>query len=317
MTSRELASKAIRFDNPPRLPLVFINADLEYGDIIITDVETHFGGPMKIRSEWGFEWDKRDETMGMVIDQILKDGDDVYSFKAPDPGDPGRFETFHQHREKYGKDKYHIASLGLSGFTIMILLRGFEEALIDLYTERERCDYLADEIFSFEEDVIRRAAAEGSDGIALFDDWGSQDSLIIDPAMWRDYFKPRYKRQIGIAHENGLTVYFHSCGYIYEIIPDLIEIGVDMLNVSQPNLYDIEKLGRDFGGKVCFVCPVSYQTTSISGTRQEIFGVVRELVDNLGSFNGGLIGYIEKYPSIGMSEENYRACIEAFQTLGA
>jgi hypothetical protein len=113
-----------------------------------------------------------------------------------------------------------------------------------------------------------------------------------------------------------MYVYFHCCGQYLPIIPDLIEVGVDMLNVAQPNLYDIPELGQKFGGKVCFVCPVSYQTTSISGTREDIFEDVRLLVENLGDFNGGLIGYVEEYQSIGLSEENYQACIEAFSVLG-
>jgi uroporphyrinogen decarboxylase len=73
---------------------------------------------------------------------------------------------------------------------------------------------------------------------------------------------------------------------------------------------------RDNGGRVCFVCPVSYQTTAISGTTEEIYADVQTLVDHLGSHNGGLIGYVEEYSSIGMSRENCLACIRAFRELG-
>jgi uroporphyrinogen decarboxylase len=75
-------------------------------------------------------------------------------------------------------------------------------------------------------------------------------------------------------------------------------------------------LGERYGGRVCFVCPVSYQTTSITGAPDDIYRDVREVVDNLGRFNGGLIGYVEEYGSIGMSEENYLACVRAFRELG-
>lgn len=124
------------------------------------------------------------------------------------------------------------------------------------------------------------------------------------------------KRQFELIHSRGMSVIFHCCGNIYEIIPDFIEIGVDVLNLSQPNLFDITKIGQDYGGKVCFMCPVSYQTTSITGTREDIFTDVKSLVDNLGCHNGGLIGYIEEYHSVGMSGENYKSCIEAFRELG-
>ena len=111
-------------------------------------------------------------------------------------------------------------------------------------------------------------------------------------------------------------MYFHSCGYIHEIIPDLIDAGVDLLNLGQPNLYDIERMGKEFGGSVCFVCPVSYQTTSITGTKEDIYREAGKLVTHLGCFQGGLIGYIEEYHSIGMSDENYHHCINAFRELG-
>jgi hypothetical protein len=89
-----------------------------------------------------------------------------------------------------------------------------------------------------------------------------------------------------------------------------------MLNLSQPNLFDIEKLGVDFGGRVCFVCPVSYQTTSVTGTKEDIYHDVKELINNLGIYNGGLIGYVEEYHSIGISDENYNYCVNAFRKLG-
>lgn len=91
---------------------------------------------------------------------------------------------------------------------------------------------------------------------------------------------------------------------------------MDVLNISQPNLFDIRQLGREFGGKVCFICPVSYQTTSLSGNREDIFRDVQEMYDNLGIYNGGFIGYVEEYSSIGMSDENYQACKDAFFSVG-
>jgi len=113
-----------------------------------------------------------------------------------------------------------------------------------------------------------------------------------------------------VARGQGLDVYFHCCGAVAELIPDLIECGVDMLNLGQPNLFDIEELGRRFGGRVCFVMPVSYQTTSISGTREDIFRVVRSYGQHLAGPTGGLIGYIEEYgpmPALRLSGTSVRA----------
>jgi uroporphyrinogen decarboxylase len=65
----------------------------------------------------------------------------------------------------------------------------------------------------------------GFDAVSFYDDWGTQSSLMVSPSLWRDFFKPRYKKQFELVRNSGLDVYFHCCGYIYDIIPDFIELG--------------------------------------------------------------------------------------------
>jgi membrane protein YqaA with SNARE-associated domain len=203
----------------------------------------------------------------------------------------------------------------VTGFTVMTFLRGFSELMEDLYLEREHVEALADIVLGFEEGVIRQLKAEGFDSVGLADDWGTQSSLFISPALWREVFKPRYKRQIELAHACGLDVYFHCCGYIYEIIPDLIEIGLDILNPGQPNINNVRRMGEAFSGKICFACPVSYQTTGISGTPEHIRAEVREFVDCLGNRDGGLIGIIPgDLPGLGAPQSNIDCMVEAFRS---
>ncbi len=316
MTSRERVKRAINMQRPDHIPILFFNKDQEQSDIILIDVERHFIGENKDISEWGFKWERLDKTMGMPKDALIDNIDEVDKYVVPNPYDARRFEDVDRIKGKYGKDKYYLASLALTGFTVMTFIRGFAAVLEDLYINKEQIGRLADMVFNFEEDIIRQLKSYGFDGVAFFDDWGTQENLMISPGMWREFFKPRYRKQFKLAHEEGLDVYFHCCGKIDDIIPDFIEIGVDMLNLSQPNIFDIEQIGKDWGGKVCFVCPVSYQTTSISGTKEEIYNDVKRLMDNFGCFNGGLIGYIEEYSSIGMTDENYWNCANAFKELG-
>lgn len=315
MTRKEQVKKAIKFQNPDYVPILFFNKDFDQSDIIIVDVVRHFMGNGKDISEYGFKWEREDETMGQPKEEIIKTWDSFDKIKFPDPFDKSRFSNVKQVMNEY-PERYYLASLVLTGFTIMTFLRGFTNTLEDFYLEPENIEKLADKIFGFEEEIIKQLKEYGFDGVAFYDDWGNQNSLIISPKLWRDFFKPRYKKQFDLCHQNGLDVYFHSCGYIYDILPDFIEIGVDMMNISQPNLYNIEKLGEDFGGKVCFVCPISYQTTSITGTKEDIFNEAKRLISNLGKYNGGFIGYVEEYHSIGMSDENYKNCVEAFKTYG-
>ena len=315
ISSREQVQRAIRFQDPSRVPVLHVNRDQERSDIVLIDVVRHFLGERGDHSEWGFRWSRLDSTMGQPQEAVLRNWEAVEQFPVPNPSDPDRFRAVRETMARFG-DVYYLASLALSGFTVMSFLRGFTDLLADLCEQPQQVDRLADRVFGFEERVIEQVPRQGFDGVAFYDDWGTQGGLIVSPGQWRDRFKQRYRRQFELVHRLGLDVYFHTCGAVREIIPDLIEIGVDMLNLSQPNLYDIEELGRDFGGRVCFVCPVSYQTTSIVGTEEEIFTEVRRLVEHLGCFRGGLIGYVEEYSSIGLSESNYQACERAFRDLG-
>lgn len=315
MNSKTLVYNTLHLLNDERIPMVYFNRDKHKTDILMIEVSHHYLGKNGDRSEWGFTWDRCDESMGQPSVGILKSPDDILNYKAPDAASPDRFQLASTEMAKY-PDKYYLASFGLSGFTIMTCLRGFSNVLEDMYLDKELFESLADTVFSAEEQIIMLLKKQGFDGVAFFDDWGTQENLIISPQKWREIFKPRYQKQFRLAHDQGLDVYFHCCGAIHSIIPDLIEIGVDMLNISQPNLFNIEELGRAYGGKVCFVCPVSYQTTSINGTPEMIYDDVRSLVHNLGRFRGGLIGYIEDYRIMGMSEENYQSCIRAFEALG-
>jgi len=307
MTSKERVKRAITFNNPDRPPLYCINADFDESDILGVGVVNHWGGEKHDRSEFGFTWDRLDGTMG----QPVLDG----AYTIPDPHAPARYAHIAAHIAAHA-DKYNMMCLGLTGFTLMTILHGFEETLADLYTDPEKVARNADEIFGFEEAIIRNCAGRGFDAAHFADDWGTQNALFISPEKWREFFKPRYKRQFDLCHSLGMDVVFHCCGQIYDLIGDFIGAGVDVLNLSQPNVFNIEQIGREFGGKVCFMCPVSYQTTSLSGTHEEIRASVRLLNDHLGRFGGGLIGYVEKYESIGLSEENYQCCKTAFLNCG-
>ena len=81
-----------------------------------------------------------------------------------------------------------------------------------------------------------------------------------------ELFKPRYARQFALAHELGLHTWYHCCGEFLAIMEDFREIGVDVLNISQPNVNDMAEVGRRLRGRQCFMMPISYQTVSISGT---------------------------------------------------
>jgi hypothetical protein len=172
-------------------------------------------------------------------------------------------------------------------------------------------------VFAFENGIIDQAVQYPVDAVAFGDDWGTQQGLMIALDQWRALFKPRYAAQFERVRRAGKKVWFHSCGNVHAILGDLIDIGVDVIELLQPDVMGIERLAADFGGKVCFCCSVDHQRRAISGTREEIFGYARRLRDTLGAFNGGYIAYIEDYACLGMDEQHYQWIREAFHGLNA
>ena len=97
------------------------------------------------------------------------------------------------------------------------------------YGERElfRLRDMVHEYFQKQEELWLQAEV---DAIHIADDWGTQQSLLISPDMWREYFKPCYREYCEMAHRHGKLVLMHSDGYILDILDDLVEIGVDAVN---------------------------------------------------------------------------------------
>ena len=313
-TRHEIVRQAIRFQKPPRIPLLYVNCDQTDGDVMVyhcslTDEKSG-------DNEWGYHLESmNDGTMGHPTSAYIPDWQAFESFAPPTVMEERRMSQLAAFLEK-SEDRYLLASLDLSGFTVYTLLRGFENSMVDFMTEQKRFSMLMDMIVDFENDLATLAAHRGFHGIHYVDDWGTQKGLMISPKLWRELFKPRYKYQFEHAHRLGLDVWYHSCGDISSITDDLHEIGIDVLNIAQPNVVDTEKIGQRLRGKQCFLMPISYQTVSISGTVDEIYAEAARLHAQLAAPTGGFIGYVEEYGCMGMSDENYRACSEAFRRLG-
>ena len=127
----------------------------------------------------------------------------------------------------------------------------------------------------------------GLDAVRFGDDWGFQRSLIIQPATWRRIYKKRYQRVFRAAHDCGMVLMMHSCGRLEDIIPDLIEIGLDVLHPLQPEANDVARCQRDFGRDITFWGGLGSQSTLPNGTPEQ---VRREVRDRLDLFKDG--GYI-------------------------
>ena len=318
MTRKEVVKRAIHFQSPPYAPLMYYGTDrIAKSDAVMLGVQEMYGGEDGRVTEWGFNWAETgmEFKLGVVKDPAITDWDQLDSYVPLQAGRPGRFDAAQEIMRQH-PDKYYIAAVILSGFTIMSFVRGFENFMMDMLVERENVDKLADIVFGAEEELIRECAKAGFDAICLADDWGTQTSLLISRELIQEIFMPRYKKQIELAHSLGLDVIMHCCGHIIDIIGDFIDIGLDALNPGQPRLNGLDAMSEQFRGKICFACPIGYQSTAIQGTVQDIYDEVRDYVDKLGTDKGGFMGFVASFNgiySLGAPEENARAVEKAFE----
>ena len=206
-------------------------------------------------------------------------------------------------------DLFVKAGTTVRPFERMQFLRGTENLFMDLaWGTREvwRLREIVHGFFLREIDLWTRTAV---DAISFMDDWGTQSALLISPKMWREYFKPLYADYCRLIHQAGKYVFFHSDGHTFDIIPDLIEIGVDAFN-TQLFCMDIEEIGRRFRGQITFWGEISRQDTLPFGTVADVRSAVRRVRAALDGGCGGVIAECEWGNDV--SAENIAAVFETW-----
>ncbi len=170
------------------------------------------------------------------------------------------------------------------------LLRGLEQLLVDFVENKEFAESLLDRITEFQVDNCRYLANCDSDVLVTGDDVGTQRGMMMSPAMWRRWLKPRLAKIIAAAREQkrDIRIFYHSDGDIRDIIPELIEIGVDVLNPVQPECMDPVEIRRLYGKKLAFWGTIGTQTTFPFGSPAEVKRVVSERIATVGR-GGGLL----------------------------
>jgi len=287
MTSRECVTKAIRFQGADRLPFNFPE---KYGSDFagVSMDPSPDARPNNQRDEWGALWKNIGIcNLGEVEDFPLKDWNDFEKLTIPDVRDAERWNILEGVRCRAG-DKFLLAS-GVSLYERVHFIRGLENTWMDIYQAPDKLGRLIDILVKMNLYAIERYAQAGADGYIFCDDWGLQDRLMISPDSWREIWKPRYACIYHAAHEAGLLTFLHSCGNIVDILDDLIEIGLDVIQMDQQENMGLEMLGERFGGRITFYCPVDIQNTMVNGNLDDIRAYCRRMVNCLGRHSGGFI----------------------------
>ncbi len=347
MTDRENILRTIRFEQPDHIPVVFaINGACwhHYDQNALQDLmEDHpLLFPGYVRQEevkpdyglcgwkdkpytdpWGCLWETTDDgIVGVVTKHPLEDWSAFDNYQAPDPNKtdgtyPVDWETILRDNTdesiKAAKESGRLVAAGLShGHTFLRLqdIRGYQNLLFDMADDEPRLHKLIGMVSDFNYQYVQNCIKLQPDIMGFPEDLGMQVGPMLSPDCFRKYIKPVFKRMMKPARDIGCIVHMHSDGDIRMLVDDLIDGGVDVINL-QDLVNGIDWIAAKFAGKVCIDLDIDRQQITAFGTPEQIDALVREEVEKLGSKQGGLMLIYGMYPGIPL--ENAKAVMDAME----
>ncbi len=220
----------------------------------------------------------------------LKTVAEIEAYPFPDILEDYRYEGIAAEVEElHSRELFVIGSVGHI-FETSWYMRGLTELLMDFVANPDFARCLLDKITRMRVFMAEEFTRAGTDMILLGDDVGMQDRMMMSPQTWRTWLKPRLAKVIqSVKRINPqVFVFYHSDGNIEPIIPDLIEVGVDVLNPVQPECMEPGMIKRQYGDRLSFWGTVGTQTTMPFGTPGEVKQVIRTRIRTVGK-NGGLV----------------------------
>ena len=247
--------------------------------------------------EWGFVYRRQEHATGVYWEEVappLAHAEsvvdiDAYRWPSPDWYD---YAALPDMCAAYSGRAVQI------GYTAIFYwhnrLRGLERSLVDIAIRPEFSRHLIRRVADFFLEYHSRCFESAGAGMQLAqvtDDFGSQTGLIISKGMIADYFEGYTRRAIDLAHAHGIKVFHHDDGAILSLIPDLIDMGIDVLNPVQWRCRDMDRgvIGRRFAGRVCFHGAVDNQHTLPFGTPADVCDEVATNLRTLGHIGTGYI----------------------------
>ena len=274
---------------------------------------------------WGIVW--RKPPGGLYYDSVghplenLPDTDAIARYPWPSVDDLCSDSGLHDTARKI-RENSDFGIVGSCGGSILMLaedLRGYETLFMDMMTEKEIVMYILDRILELRIAMTERLlgqAGEYIDVIKIGDDLGGQTAPLISLELFREFVKPVTEKLIRYIKEHSkAAVMYHCCGSIRTFIPDLIEIGVDILNPIQTQAAGMDPLAlkKDFGEKLVFWGGIDTQKTLSKGTPQDVRNEVKDRIAQMGK-NGGYIVCASHNIQADVPPENILAMVEQAKT---
>jgi uroporphyrinogen decarboxylase len=237
------------------------------------DTETAHG---YFTDEYGVTWNRTvDRDIGMPFPV----------FKEPElkMWQPPSINKFHLNETlnafvNNGRDTFKFAKIDFALFERAWSLRGFENLLADFLLEPSFVHGLLEIITERNINIINEALLHDIDGIYFGDDYGQQTGMLFSPQTWREFIKPQLARMFEVVKKRGKIVCLHSCGDIWPIIGDLIDIGLDVYQTIQPEVYDLHVLKNEYGNALCFYGGISTQCDLPVKSPDEIRSVIQRTI---------------------------------------
>lgn len=314
MTSRDLVRGTLECSGPPRIPRQlwdlpwardrfpreFARIKELYPDDIVTAPKPGRDGrdladpPARHAAgvyvdEWGCAFDNiQAGVIGQVHRPIIADWDDLPRLRTPEDHLDLDWDAVNAFCRR--DDRFVLSAAWIRPFERLQFLRSTQALLLDLAEKPAGLFELLRRVHDYYLREAEAWARSDVDALTIMDDWGGQRALLISPAQWRALFRPLYEDYVAIARRYGKYMFFHSDGYILDIIPDLIEIGIDALN-SQVFCMGLEPLSR-FRGRITFWGEIDRQRLLSTAAPAEVAAAVRDVHRHLYA-RGGVIAQCE------------------------
>ena len=326
MKSCEIVRRAVRFENPPRIPYNFdSNRTPDNGEYYGEDMlwvslkaKEKTKTPDGEIDEWGCLWQTMEgsDSFGEPKTFPLEGKEDLSSFHMPNFLEEWRYEDIKKTIAENNNEKYVLGLLPCGLFQHMLHLFGFMDFMMNTGANpqllEDLCDILLDSIIQ----VTKKMAALGVHGVITLDDSALQDRPMISMDAFRTIFKPRFQKFYDACHALGIDTFIHSCGYTLDIIEELIDAGVDVVNLDQQDNMDIRELSRRYRGRVCFYCPLDIQTT-LQLNEEQLKERVHQMTDLFANEHGGFIAKTYPQPTaIGITNEYMQIVCSEFKKYG-
>lgn len=327
MTKREIVLQALAHKDTPVIPYYLDLTDIELKKMIEYTGDSEFFehsesylaqernesfvdvGEGKFKDMFGVTWNigAQEGDFGVVCDFPIPEADfGDYQFPEPDEA------LIREKCERLvaQKDKFTMYIIGFSLYERAWTLHSTAETLIDFLEEPEFINELLDKIVEYNCKVVDIVGEyEEIDCIFYGDDWGQQVGLQMGYPLWKEFIKPRLKIMYDHAKKYGKYVAQHSCGDCREVFPDLVELGLDIYNTFQPEVYDIVEFKEKYGKQITFFGGISTQKVLPFKTPEEVKQEMHYVMDILGKGGGYILAPTHAMPP-DIPPENVMAFID-------